>query len=116
MKLARQLLVRRVVLRDHHDARRALVEPVHDAGPHLAADAAEVLDVMEQRVDQRAGRIARGRVHHHAGRLVDDDDVGVLEEDLERQILGLRRRGRGSGSSTAITSPSRMSELGLAFL
>ena len=36
--------------------------------------------------------VAGGRMHDHAGRLVDDDDVGVLIEDLERQLLGARRR------------------------
>ena len=59
VELARQLLVRVVVLGDHHHARRALVEAMDDAGPLLAADAAQVLDVMEQRVDQRAARDCR---------------------------------------------------------
>jgi hypothetical protein len=34
-------------------------------------------------------------MHHHARGLVDDDDVGVLVEDLERQVLGRRFRRRG---------------------
>ena len=61
-------------------------------GPDFAADAAQILDVMEQRVDQRAAGVAGGRMHDHAGRLVDDDEVGVVEEDLERQIFRQRRR------------------------
>ena len=44
----------------------------------------------DQRVDQRSGRVARGRMHHEAGRLVDDDDVVVLVDDVERDILALR--------------------------
>ena len=115
VELPRQLAVRRVVLGDDHDAGRAAVEPVDDAGPQFAADAAQVVDVVQQRVDQRAVRVARRRVHHHAGRLVDDDDVGVLEEDVERQRLraagvagagvgnvdrrSRRRRGRRSSPS-----------------
>ena len=75
VKLARQLLVRRVVLGHDHQARRAAVEPMHDAGPLLAADAAQVVDVMEQRVDQRAAGVSGGRMHDHARRLVDDDEV-----------------------------------------
>ena len=75
VELARQLLVRRVVLGDDHQPRRAAVEPVHDAGPLLAADAAQIVDVVEQRVDQRSARVAGRRMHDHAGRLVDDDEV-----------------------------------------
>ena len=66
---------------------------MHDARPHFTADAAEVLDVVQQRVDQRAGRVAGGGMHHHAGGLVDDDDIGVVEENFERQIFRQRRRG-----------------------
>ena len=58
-ELPRQRLVRAVVLGDDHQARRALVEPMHDAGSLLAADAAEIVDVMQQRIDERARR--RGR-------------------------------------------------------
>ena len=88
LELLRQRLVRRIVLRDDHHARRALVQAMHDARTQLAADAAEIGDVVEQRVDQRARVVARRRVHDHAGGLVHDDDVGVLVEDGERQILG----------------------------
>ena len=55
-------------------------------------------------------------MHDHAGRLVDDDEVGIVEEDLERQVFRCAVDGCASGSSTLITSPSRMSELGLTFL
>ena len=61
-------------------------------GPHLAADAAEIVDVVQQRVDQRAARVAGGRVHDHPGRLVDDDEVGVLVED--RRAAASSGRGR----------------------
>src|SRR4029450_4086526 len=40
LELPRQLLLRPVVLGDDHPAGRALVQPVDDAGPQLAADAA----------------------------------------------------------------------------
>ena len=43
VKLPGQFLVRPVVLGDDHQARRALVQPVHDARPLLAADAAQVV-------------------------------------------------------------------------
>ena len=61
VKLPRQLLMGGVVLGDDHDAGRALVEPVHDARPQLAADAAQIGHMVEQRVDQRAARHVRRR-------------------------------------------------------
>jgi len=92
VELARQLLVCRVVLGDHHDARRAAVETVDDAGPHLSADAAQARQVMQQRIDQCARRMAGTGVHHHARGLVDDGEVLVLVDDLHRQRLA-RERG-----------------------
>ena len=46
----------------------------------------------EQRVDQGAVGVARRRVDDHAGRLDQDDQVLVLEQDLELRGLGLRAR------------------------
>jgi hypothetical protein len=43
--------------------------------------------MMQQRVDQRAVGITRRRMHHHAGRLVDHDQVLVLVGDDERDLL-----------------------------
>ena len=91
-ELPRQLFVRPIVLRDDHQARRALVQPVHDAGPLFSADAAEIVHVVQQGVDQGAALVARRRVDHHARRLVDDDQILVLVDDRERQILGRGRR------------------------
>ena len=53
--------------------------------------------MVEQCVDERPRVDARGWVNDHAARLVDDDDVAVLIEDVERDILrqdldGLRLR------------------------
>ena len=63
-----------------------------DAGPFLAADTAQVLYVMEQRVDQRAAGMPGGRMHDHASGLVDHDEVAVLIQDPERQRFWRRRR------------------------
>ena len=100
VELAGQFLVRRVVLGHHHDAAGALVEPMDDPGTDRAADPAQVLDVMEQRVHERSVRSASRGMDHHAGRLVDDDDIGVVEEDDERDVLSLRpsRRTRRAAS------------------
>ena len=92
-ELRGQRLVRAVVLGRHHQPGGVLVEPVHDAGPPDAADAGKAGAAMgDQRVDQRAGLVAGGGMHHEALRLVDDDDVVVLVDDIERDILA---RGLG---------------------
>jgi hypothetical protein len=92
-ELPRQLLVCAIGLRDDHHTRRAPVEPVNDPGPHFAADPAQILHVMEQRVDERAGAVAGGRVHDHSRRLVEDDEVFIFVDETERQRLGLGSRG-----------------------
>ena len=64
-------------------------------GPELAADAAEIRHVVQQRVDQRAARMPGGRVHHHARRLVDDDEVCDPRTRRRAGCLRLRLGGRG---------------------
>ena len=55
-----------VLGRDHHAADLA-VEPMHDARPQHAADAGQAGAAMgEQRVDQGAVGVARGRMDDHA--------------------------------------------------
>ena len=68
---------------------------MHDARPQLAADAAQILYVVQECVDQGAVRVTRGRMHHHAGRLVDDDQIRVVVENVQGQRLGPRRRRGG---------------------
>ena len=112
VELPRELGVRAVVLGDHHQARRAAIEAMHDARPQLAADAAEVVHLVQQRVDERALRVARGGMDDHAGRFVDDDQIRILIDDVEVEVFGLRRRRCvGSGISMAIASPARTMRL-----
>ena len=66
----------------HHQAGGVLVEPVHDARPLDAADAGQAVAAMgDQRIDQRAGGVAGGRMHHQALRLVDHDQRVVFVDD-----------------------------------
>ena len=97
--------MRRVGLGRDHDAGSVLVQPVHDPRPRHPAYAGETrAAVMDQRVDQGAGMAARRRMGRHAGRLVDDDQMGVFEEDDERKILALRLRGQGGGDDQPVGS------------
>ena len=69
---------------------------MHDAGPLHAADAGQALAAMgDQRIDQRAGFVAGGGVNHQTARLLDDDDVVVLMDDIERDVLRFRLGGNG---------------------
>jgi hypothetical protein len=90
VKLPRELVVRGIVLRDDHQARRAAVKAMDDPWALFAAYATQILDVVQQRVDQRAAGMAGRWVDDHTGRLVHHDEVTILVDDLERQILGFR--------------------------
>ena len=84
--LPREHLVGAVGLRDEEHAGGVAVQPVHDSGPELAADPGEVAHVVQQRVDQRPGGVARSGMDDEPGRLVD------------REELARPRRGWTAGS------------------
>lgn len=88
VKLPRQSIVGGVVLRDDHQPGCPSIETMHDAGPFLPPDAAQIIDLVQERVDQGPAPMAGGRVDDHAGWLVDDHDVTVLIEDGELERLG----------------------------
>src|SRR5919106_511596 len=77
--------MRPVSLGHDHEPARVLVETMHDAWPRHPPDAREALTAMgDQRIDQRAFCVACARVHDKASRLVDDDEVLVLVDNIER--------------------------------
>ena len=86
-----------VVPRNDHHAGRSAIQPVHDPGSHLSADAAEIRDVMKQGVHERAGAVPGAGVHNHARRLVEYREVRVLVEDFYRKRFSsdLRRSDLG---------------------
>ena len=77
-----------LVLGDDEEARGVLVEAVDDPRARRAADAAQVGAVEEKGVDERPRVVAGGRVDDETRRLVDEDDVRVLVDDVERDVLG----------------------------
>jgi hypothetical protein len=92
VKLSGQLLVRLVVLGDHHQPGRVAVEPVHDAG---AVRIAARRSPLEQPVDERTPRVSWSRVDDDAGRLVDDEEMLVLVGDAQRHFLRPQRGSLG---------------------
>lgn len=75
--------------RHHHQAGGAFIQPVDDT---RARQPAKGGIVMQQRIQQGTRGIARGRVHHQPGRLVNDQQVGVLVDDIQPDRLGLIAR------------------------
>ena len=71
------------VLGRQHDAARHFVQAMDDAGP-FRVPGFQGSQVMEQRVDERARAHAGPGVTYEAGRLVEHDQVIVLEQDVER--------------------------------
>ena len=60
----------------------------------------------DQRIDQRAGRVAGAGMDHEPGRLVDDDERVVLIDDVEGNGLGAAAPAASAGGrSSAKRSP-----------
>ena len=114
-KLLGEFPMRHVVLGHDHQARGILVQSMHDARPYggipgiprygvhpgqalyvgidrfvlvvrLERDRAGA-DVKEQSIDQRTRPVTVRGVHHEPGGLVEYDEGGILEDDVERDVL-----------------------------
>ena len=55
--------------------------------------------MMDERIDERSCRVAGTWMDHQTGRLVDHDEIVILEQDIERDCLAARccRLGLGRG-------------------
>ena len=84
-----------VVLGDHKDTGCLPVEPVHDPRPFDSPDDGEIAAVVQEGVHQGDAAGAGPGVDRESRRLVDDQEIGVLVEDRERQGLGLEMRRAG---------------------
>ena len=92
-QLRAQRLVRFVILGYHQQAAGVFVQSMHDARAHFAADARQLIEVIHQRVHQRAVRVAGSGMHHHAAGLDHYSQMLVLIENFQRNILRLGLRG-----------------------
>jgi hypothetical protein len=95
-----ELAVGTVVFGDEDEAAGLFVEAMDDAGTKITAHVREFVEVEEERVDESAtvAFVIAGTcsgVNHHAGWLVDDGEVFVFVEDVERNVFGcgVERRG-----------------------
>ena len=88
LKLCGEALVGKVVLR--HDQKSACVhvDTVDDARALLAVNAGErVAAVVQQGVDERPVLVTGGRMHDQSLRLVHDQHVRVLVNNVQRDVL-----------------------------
>jgi len=88
-KLPRQFSMRLIVFRYDEASARLFVETVNDSGPLLAADSREGRAMAEQCVDQGVLPMTRARMNDEPGRFIDDNDIFVFEQNLERNRLRL---------------------------
>jgi len=88
-KLFRQIAVGRVVLGNDEGAAGFLVETMHDAGPFLSADPGKILAMREERVHKGSLLMAGAGMNDEPGRLVEHEEIVVLEQNVERYRLGL---------------------------
>ena len=91
-KLTRKMGMRGRVFGDDEYAGGVFVQTVNDARPQLAADGPDGRTVIQQGIDQSAGRVAGGRVNNHPGRLVEDDQVIIFVEYIQGQRLRFHHR------------------------
>ena len=89
-KLAGKIAVSGVVLRHHQSAAGLLVQTMDDSRTFLSSDAGKILAVGQQRVHQSVLLMPGARVHDNSGRLVEHEEVVVLENDIEFYLLRLR--------------------------
>jgi hypothetical protein len=110
MKLSGERLVSPVSARNHHDTTRFTVEPVNDAGAEIVAAPGKRAEVMQQRIDESAVRVARACVDHHAGGLVNHYYVVIEIEDFEWEFFGLGMEGRevGGRDRDGVAGPQEM--------
>ncbi len=95
-KLAAEIPVGLVVLSDNQQPGGVPVESVDDPWFEWTRHRGETRSVGQEGIDQRAGRMARGRVDDQPGRFVDHEEPIVLVKNMKRDRLRLevQRRSR----------------------
>ena len=91
-KLLRQFAMGVVVLGNYHQSAGGAVEAMNDPGTKLAADFRQCSKMMQQRIHQGAavaGVVGRARagVNHHPRWLIDDRQIAVFVDDVERNFF-----------------------------
>lgn len=105
-----------VVLSDDEATTGLFIEPMDNAGPFLPADARERRETIKQRIHECVIAMTGARVDDESGRLVNDNQVIVLKQDLDRNWLRLTADLFRGGSVRLTRSPARTRSRGRAAL
>ena len=89
--------MRLIVFRHDKQSRRILINTVYDSRAQYAADTAQMIERIQQRVDERSLRCTVAHVHRHALGLVHHRKIGVLVYDFDRDIFWFYRIFRRFG-------------------
>jgi hypothetical protein len=102
-----QAAVRQIGLGHDHEARRVAIQPMHDPRAAFGA-ASESGAAGDQGIDQRIVPMTRRGVHHQPGRLIDNGEMLVFEDDVEWNRAGLKgARGLNQGEADGDRLASR---------
>ena len=84
-----QSCVRTLVLGYHQQTRCILVDAVYQSRAHIALlEQRQILQVVGERIDQRAAIISAAGVDNHSRLLIYDYQVVILIHHIERDVLG----------------------------
>ena len=84
-----QTHLRKLILGNHNKARGVLVDTVHQQGLHgRAIWQFLIAKIIIQCIDHRAGIVAESGVYHHAGLLVDDQNIVVFVLYVQGNVFG----------------------------
>ena len=88
-ELLGQSCVRTLVLGYHQQTRGILVDAVYQSRAHIALlEQRQILQVVGERIDQRAAIISAAGVDNHSRLLIYDYQVVILIHHIERDVLG----------------------------
>ena len=88
-ELLGQSCVRTLVLGHHQQTRCILVDAVYQSRAHIALlEQRQILQVVGERIDQRAAIISAAGVDNHSRLLIYDYQVVILIHHIERDVLG----------------------------
>lgn len=77
---------------DNDESAGVFVEAMDDAEPFGAAAFGELISaVMQQRVDERAGGMARCGMNNESGRFIDDEKGLILGDNIEGNVFRFQR-------------------------
>src|SRR6266404_1306331 len=86
-----------VIFRNEDEAGGLFVETMHDSGTErvrLRSAARKILSAAQERVYERTTGVSRTSMHAHSGGLIDDEQVVVFIEDIQRDGFGFGAKGR----------------------